>query len=226
MARRSALGGNYQTKNLEAALKRLEVDFDKLEKTSKTAKKSKYKAKRRGTGTATVSHTNRGGLSYNDIFKWGNSGVAQLDRMFKVFVDDLANDLKGKGRTWAIETRAMMREVSPVLTGNLRDSVKILSADNVDAATIGEKLEMADKNRSVAYIVGISEKAILPPPFRKHVIRKNSPEYGKMHTMPKYNYAIKADTRIRELKSEGYQGFDFLEKWQEIAKRNAERIFK
>lgn len=226
MARRSALGGNFNPKILETAVKRLKVDFDKLEKASKTVKKSKYKSHKKSKGTATISHTNRGGLSYNDIFKWNNSGVAQIDRMFKVFVDDLANDLKGKGRTWAVETRAMMREVSPVLTGNLRDSVKILSADNVEASTIGEKLEMTDKNRQVTYIVGISEKAILPPPFRKHVIRKSSPEYGKMHTMPKFNYAVKADAKIRELKSEGYQGYDFLEKWQEIAKRNAERIFK
>lgn len=143
--------------------------------------------------------------------------------MLKLFVDDVTKSLKGKGRLWAIETRAMMREVSPVLTGNLRDSVKILSADNVDASTIGEKLEVVDKNRVISYVVGISEKAILPPPHRKHIIR--GPREGQMHTMPDFNYAKDANDVILLTKSEGYQGYDFLEKWQEIAKRNMERIF-
>lgn len=222
---RKALGKAFSPAALETAIKRMAVDFDKMEKSSKTVKKSKYKLKGKKTGTATMSVKHRGELGYNDIFKWSETGLASLDRVFKLFVDDLANDLKGKGRTWAIETRAMMREVSPILTGNLRDSVKILSADNPETANaISERLEMTDKNRQVTYIVGISEKDILPPPFKKHIIRGS--RKGQMKVMANYNYAEDANSYIVQHKSEGYQGYDFLAKWQEIAKRNMERIFR
>lgn len=206
-------------------MKRLAADFEKMEKNSKTLKKSKFKKSNKPSGSAKLAVGKRGNTGYNEMFTPTYTGISELDRVFKLFVDDLANNLKGKGRTWAIETRAMMREVSPILTGNLRDSVKILSADNPDTATaISERLEMTDKNRRVTYIVGINEKDILPPPFRKHIIR--GPRKGKMKTMALYNYAEDANKYILKHKDEGYQGYDFLEKWQEIAKRNMERIFR
>lgn len=215
MAIRTALGGNYHPKSIENALNRLDRNLAQLEKTSKP-KKRKPTTVKKTTGP-------RGGMTYNDIFKWTKTGATAVDRMMELFVEDLTTTLKGKGRTWAVETKAMMREVSPVLTGNLRDSVKILSAANTDSSTIGERLEIVDKNHTISYIVGISEKAILPPPHRKHIIV--GPNEGKMKTMPDFNYADAADAVILETKSSGYQGYDFLEKWQEIAKKNMERIF-
>lgn len=215
MAHRRALGNNLNTTRLSNAVKRLEVDFSNLVKTPKKASRKK--------STATKTTYSRSGIGYNDIFKWDKTGNPAIDRMFKMFVDDMATDVKSKGRQWAIATRMMMREVSPVLTGNLRESVKILSADNIDAATIGEHLEIINNSKVITYIVGINEKAILPPPHRKHIIA--GPRAGKMHTMPDYNYAEDANNIILKLKSEGYQGYDFLEKWQQIAQKNMERIF-
>lgn len=222
MAKRKASGRVYSPKQLQTALNHLKVDWANVDKASKTRKKSRYKLNTKKTATPhqTMGRKNDSLLSY---IQFNKSGFTQIDRTFELFAKDLTTNLHGKAYTWAVETKNMMKEVSPILTGNLRDSVKILRGAKAEGA-ISEKLEVEDKKGEIVYVVGIDEKAILPPPFRKHIIR--GPNKGKMRTMPKFNYANKANTAILALKSEGYQGYAFLEKWQVIAEKNMERIFR
>lgn len=210
-------------KDAKKAFKKLEVDFTAMVRDSKARKRmhSKYRLNKRATASP---HQTMKVVNTGDWIDVPKTGKANWDIPFQMLVKDLTADFKGKGRTWAIETRAMMREVSPVLTGNLRDSVKILSSSNQAATSISEQLEMVDKNRRVLYIVGVSEKAILPPPYHKYIIR--GPAKGKKKAMSDYNYTQEANDMILAKGNAEHLGYDFLEKWQEIARRNMERIFR
>lgn len=126
------------------------------------------------------------------------------------------HELKDKGYDWAVDTREMMKAVSPLRTENLVDSIKILS-DEADYSVTAEQGGMV-------FVVGVDEQAILPPPYRKHI--KHGPDAGKLAIMSPFNYTGYADAAILKYKDDSHQGYDFLNRWREIARENMERIFK
>lgn len=223
MAAKRGLGKVYTPGAMIQAISHLGSDFDRTYRKSATRKKSKYKFNTKRTATAHQTMGRKEPQSLAELFNWNKKGQTQLDRMLELFVNDITVRLNGKAYAWAIETKAMMREVSPVLTGNLREAIKVLTEAGKTKA-IGERLRVKDIKGNYSYIVGVSERAILPPPHRKRVIR--GPQTGKLKDMPNYNYTEMANEAILRLKSEGYQGYDFLQKWQEIAQKNLERIFR
>lgn len=89
----------------------------------------------------------------------------------KRMVTSLIADLERKADKWALETLAEFRNVVPVDTGNLRDSLDITN-------------RIVNKaSGRVSITVGVDEEKILPPPV--HMRRRN----GKMRTMPDYDYS-------------------------------------
>lgn len=209
--------------------------FDKLYKKSAVRKASKHKFNSKKTATSNLkmgrkfTRVNKyskknPNITIAQAVKATGTGSEELDKIMNLFAQDITSNLRGKARQWAIETRAMMKEVSPVMTGNLRDSIKILNDEKAGQAEWAEELNVDDAKGRITYTVGIDEKAILPPPKRKHVI--TGYRKGTMHTMSDYNYAGDANDVIIEKKSEGYQGYEFLRNWQRIAEKNMERIFR
>lgn len=209
-------------------MERLEANFAKLYKKSATRKASKHKfnTKKTATPNQTIGRKYKNGskMSFAEYMAANKTGSEAIDRQLQLFAKDVTANLRGKARTWAIETRQMMREVSPVMTGNLRDSIKILNDEKAAESQYAEHLGVNDLKGQISYTVGVDEKAILPPPVRKHVIRGY--RKGTMHTMPDYNYTGDANDVIIEKKSEGYPGYEFLKNWQLIAQKNMERIFR
>lgn len=158
-----------------------------------------------------------------------SAGWTQLDRTIKMVVIDIDTTLREKTRQWARETLAEMRAVTPVDSGNLRDSLDILTKNAL--SNINATVDVVDRKGPIQARVGINEAKLLPPPtYKDSTKRFTSGKYGPVRPVkvriPPYNYAPLADTVIKVYHDEGYPGYDFLEKWQEIALNNLERIFK
>lgn len=154
---------------------------------------------------------------------------AELEKTINLIVVDVDTTLREKSRQWAKETAAEMRAVAPVDSGNLRDSIAILTK-NANSA-INASANIVDRRGPINVRVGIDEARLLPPPsYKDSTKRFTSGKYGPVRPIkvriPPYNYAPFADDIIKAYHSEGYPGYDFLEKWQEIALNNLERIFK
>lgn len=177
-------------------------------------KKSKYK------GGRSRNSTTRRYVTVQQMVRYRTTGLAEFDTAMRYILEDATQTLKGKARTWAVETLQMMKGLSPLRTENLMESIKIRSNDK---NLSGAGLSILDANGMV-YAVGIDEQAILPPPARKRI--KHGPRKGAMVTMSNFNYAVAADKAIKKLKTNGYQGYDFLRRWQQAAKENMERIFR
>lgn len=154
---------------------------------------------------------------------------SELSKVIKMIVVDMDTTLRGKARQWGKETLAEMRAVTPVDSGNLRDSLSILTPGSNSA--INAQVDVVDKKGAIKVRVGIDEHKLLPPPYYKDSTKRYTngryePKRPVKVRIPPYNYAPMADEVIKEYHSEGYPGYDFLEKWQEIALNNLERIFK
>lgn len=229
MARKNGLG-QYGIGRL-AQVERSVVDvMDRLEtvnksvanlKAVKTVKaKSKYRGNRPITKTTTKSVIMERG--HWTITKPSNKKAKKIEfeDVIRYVIEDATQSLRGKGRTWAIETLQMMKALAPVRTENLMDSIKIASNDKAMKSAFSNRLEA----NGMLYVVGVDTKALLPPPKKKHV--KHGKLTGKMVTMPDYVYVSDADEAIKRLKGKGYRGYDFLRRWQRVAKENMERIFK
>lgn len=85
--------------------------------------------------------------------------------------NSLLTALERKADKWANETLAMFKQVVPVDTGNLKNSLAITN-------------RIVNKSGGrVSITVGVDKDKILPPPDRMR--RRN----GKMRTMPDYDYS-------------------------------------
>lgn len=146
--------------------------------------------------------------------------LEDIDGILSDILDESAKELKGKARKWAIETVQGMKAVAPLRTENLMESIKILKGDKATEAEYSYSV----KRQSIEYVVGVDEKAILPPPHRKRV--KHGANIGKMVTMSPFNYTGYADAIILKNGNPKHQGYDFLNRWAQIAQQNIERIFK
>lgn len=159
----------------------------------------------------------------------------QLSNVIKMIVVDMDTTLRSKSRRWAKETLVQMKAVTPVDSGNLRDSLSILTPNT--QSEINASVDVVDKKGPIKVRVGISEAKLLPPPTYKDSTKRFTKQrrdaFGRFTPIrpvkvriPPYNYAPHADEVIKKYHGEGYLGYDFLEKWQEIALDNLERIFK
>lgn len=229
MAKRTALGKSGLTSiesNLGAVLESLKTvnkSVANLKAVKKVKAKSKYKGVRPVTKTTAKSITFDTLYSVNwkrDPQTNKKTKTLGFEEVVRYIVEDATMSLKGKARTWAIETLQMMKALAPLRTENLMQSIKILSDEKAKKASISNRLEA----NGLLYVVGIDEEAILPPPQKKKV--KHGKQTGRWVVMPSYNYAKDADEAIKKTKGRGYQGYDFLRRWQQVAKENMERIFR
>lgn len=160
-----------------------------------------------------------------------DAGWRELERVMKLIIVDIDQNLREKAKRWAKETLAEMKAVTPVDSGNLRDSLAILTKNA--NSLINNELNIVDKKGPISVRVGIDEQRLLPPPtykpstkrFVKDPVTHQPTSVPVKVRIPPYNYAPLADKIIKLYHTEGYLGYDFLEKWQEIALNNLERIF-
>ena len=158
-----------------------------------------------------------------------NSGWNELEKTMRLVVEDIDRNLRNLTRQWAKETAAEMRAVTPVDSGNLRDSIAILTPNTNSA--INTSIDVVDKKGPIRARVGIDEQRILPPPTYRDSTKRMTkgtallPSRPVKVRIPPYNYAPLANDKILAYHTEGYPGYNFLEKWQEIALNNMMRIF-
>lgn len=217
-------------------------DFDEFAPVRRTghslASTKKKKAKKKAATAAKVVKLpkQKDILDITEIYDFVKGPInvahwAELSKVIRMIVVDMDTTLRDKSRRWGKETLAEMRAVTPVDSGNLRDSLAILTP-NANTA-INASVDVVDKKGPITVRVGIDEQRLLPPPtykpstkrFRKDPITHQITDEPVKVRIPPYNYAPFADSKIKQYHSEGYLGYDFLEKWQVIALNNLERIF-
>lgn len=211
MAKRIALGKLWTGPN--GGAERLSADLFMLDKALTTPLK-KAKSSPRYMPPVVVPRTDYMS-SLEDIREWGSKGWDDLEIVFRAMAKDLSQGLKTKLRQWATETLADMKAVTPVYTGNLKQSLGYLN--NTNGAQIYNQVKTISKTGQLTISVGIREKALLPPPYYKPV--KDNPK--KKIKMPDYNYAPFANDFYLDDFEDGFIG-----EWIRIAEENAERIFK
>lgn len=207
---------------------------DDLDALSATSKKKSVVKRKTTPKTAPTRSVKMDIVDIKDVanFRAGGSielsGWEQLEKTIKMVVEDIDANMRNLSRQWAKETAAEMRAVTPVDSGNLRDSISILTPNAQSA--INSSVDVIGKRGPIKVRVGIDEQKLLPPPTYKDSTKrwtngKYSPKRPVKVRIPPYNYAPLADKKILEYEAEGYPGYNFLEKWQEIAMNNVIRIF-